>query len=137
MTESTQKRFGEKPAHWIIIAALSGAVVVALGALGAHALKRQFNEYQQGIWAKAALYQMFHTMALFALSLMAKIYPSVKPRLAGLSFLTGILLFSGSLYLLALSGLRFFGMITPFGGVSFIAGWALVAYEAKRLSALE
>ncbi len=101
------------------LAAVSGCVAVALGAFGAHGLKSLLQEYQTvAVWEKAVLYHMFHTLALLVLA--------VRPVVATgavLSFLLGIVLFSGSLYLLAATNTRWFGAITPLGGIGFLIGW--------------
>ncbi len=101
------------------VAALLGFVAVGLGAFGAHGLKPLLEQNQTAaIWEKAVFYQFIHTVMLFVLGM--------QPRLARgpwWCFLVGIILFSGSLYALALINLRWLGAITPFGGVSFLAGW--------------
>jgi uncharacterized membrane protein YgdD (TMEM256/DUF423 family) len=101
------------------LAALSGLLAVALGAFGAHSLKALLAEHQTvAIWEKAVLYHMFHTLALLCLAAR----PSV-PKGAVMSFLVGICLFSGSLYVLAATNARWLGAITPLGGLGFVAGW--------------
>jgi len=101
------------------LAAVSGFLVVALGAFGAHGLKDLL--VKQGtleVWEKAVLYQMFHTLALLLLASR----PSVHAG-AAVCFLLGILIFCGSLYGLALTNVRWLGAITPLGGVGFLLGW--------------
>ena len=102
----------------------SGCVAVLLGAFGAHALKTRFPPQTLEIWNTAVQYQFFHSLAL----LMA-----VKSgaRTASLLFSFGIVVFSGSLYSIALTGIKKFGAITPIGGLAFAAGWIALAYEAK------
>lgn len=119
---------------WIAAAAISGLLAVALGAFGAHALKDVLDNYGHSIWDKAVLYQMFHTLALLIVGLLNKRDPALKFGAAGLFFSAGILLFSGSLYLLALVGQKFLGWITPFGGVAFLLGWAILGWRALRTS---
>jgi uncharacterized membrane protein YgdD (TMEM256/DUF423 family) len=110
------------PALCLRLAAVSGFLVVALGAFGAHSLKGILTQHHTvDIWEKAVLYHMFHTLALLFLALR----PAV-PKGAAVSFLVGILLFSGSLYLLAALNVRWLGAITPLGGVAFLIGWVLV-----------
>jgi uncharacterized membrane protein YgdD (TMEM256/DUF423 family) len=102
------------------LAAVSGFLVVALGAFGAHSLKPLLQTHQTlEIWEKAVMYHALHTLALLGLAAQPGIAMGVV-----VSFLCGIVLFSGSLYLLALTNLRWLGAITPLGGVSFLVGWA-------------
>jgi uncharacterized membrane protein YgdD (TMEM256/DUF423 family) len=107
------------------IAAVSGFLTVALGAFGAHGLKALLTEHDTvEIWDKAVLYQMFHTLALLALVFR----PTVNTG-AAIGFLIGICVFSGSLYLLALTNLRWLGAITPLGGLAFLIGWSLLFWK--------
>jgi uncharacterized membrane protein YgdD (TMEM256/DUF423 family) len=108
----------------LLFASGSGLVVVALGAFGAHGLAAVLGE-RVPTWETAVQYQMFHTLALLALGLLMQAgqAQAVWLQRAALAFALGILLFSGSLYLLALSGIRWLGMITPLGGVAFLSGW--------------
>ncbi len=108
---------------WLITAAVSGFLCVALGALGAHTLKNILDEYGRSIYEKAVLYQMFHTIALFVVGILQYVGKDASFSTAGWGFLIGILLFSGSLYLLATTGAKWLGAITPFGGVAFLFGW--------------
>lgn len=111
------------------IAALLGALAVALGAFGAHGLKDLLARNQAAqIWEKAVFYHFIHTVMLFILAARAPLQTG-----PWFSFLAGILIFSGSLYLLAITGQKWLGAITPIGGVSFIVGWAwlLVAPLAR------
>lgn len=114
------------------LAALSGALAVTLGAFGAHGLKPHLTDYQIGIWEKAVFYQFIHTVVVLALALYMQQHGAVPAwRWGALLMLTGILLFSGSLYLLAVRELLPFpvgwaGPITPLGGLCFIAGWLLL-----------
>jgi uncharacterized membrane protein YgdD (TMEM256/DUF423 family) len=101
------------------IAAVSGFLVVALGAFGAHGLKDML--VKQGtldIWEKAVLYQMFHTLGLLVLAARPNVHAG-----AAVCFLVGMILFCGSLYGLALTNVRWLGAVTPLGGVGFLAGW--------------
>lgn len=116
-----------------ILAALSGMFAVILGAFGAHALKTKLDLYQHQIFDKGVQYQFYHTAALLAVFLLSSRTDSKLLQASGWSFTAGILLFSGSLYLLAtrhLTGLDaltpVLGPITPLGGLCFIAGWALL-----------
>jgi uncharacterized membrane protein YgdD (TMEM256/DUF423 family) len=108
---------------WLISASVSGFLSVALGAIGAHALKSALDEYGKSVYEKAVLYQMFHTLALFAVGILQHLFKNISFSVAGWGFWAGILLFSGSLYLLAITGLKWFGAITPIGGLVFLFGW--------------
>lgn len=112
--------------NYFAIGALSGAIVVLLGAFGAHGLKDIINDYELSVYNKAVLYHMFHTIGIFILGSLDKLYPTISFLSSGWSFLVGIILFSGSLYLLSALHLKWFGMITPFGGVAFVVGWILL-----------
>jgi uncharacterized membrane protein YgdD (TMEM256/DUF423 family) len=99
---------------------VSGFLVVALGAFGAHSLKPLLQTHQTlEIWEKAVMYHALHSLVLLGLAAQ----PGIAMGMV-VSFLCGIVLFSGSLYLLALTNLRWLGAITPLGGVSFLVGWA-------------
>ncbi len=114
----------------IQIAALSGAFAVGLGAFGAHGLKAILEQNQTvEVWETAVFYHFIHTLVLLWLSNQSSIGPG--PRT---SFLVGMVIFSGTLYVLAVSGIRWLGAITPIGGVSLIVGWLwlLGSCAAKR-----
>jgi uncharacterized membrane protein YgdD (TMEM256/DUF423 family) len=113
---------------WLISAAISGFLSVTLGAIGAHALKNVLDEYGKSVYEKAVLYQMFHTIALFAVGILQHLSKNTSLSLAGWGFWVGILLFSGSLYLLAITGLKWLGVITPFGGLAFLFGWVCLVW---------
>lgn len=120
------------------LGALSGAIAVAAGAFGAHALRARLEPRMLEVFETAARYQMYHALALFAVAWMiTRVGGSASPsalRLATISgwcFVAGTLLFSGSLYAMALSGVRALGAITPLGGVAFIAGWITLALASR------
>ena len=117
---------------WLIAAAVLGFLSVALGAFGAHALKNVLNSYSREIYEKAVQYQMFHTAALLLVGLLQNLHPHNSLAGPGWSFLLGIVLFSGSLYMLALTGASWWGAITPLGGLAFLLGWAWLAYALLR-----
>ena len=117
--------------NFLVIGAISGCLVVILGAFGAHGLKDVLDDYGLSIFNKAVLYHMFHTFAILVLGLIEKIQPEIQLHLAGWAFLLGIVLFSGSLYILAVTGFKWMGMITPIGGVFFIIGWVLLLLKVK------
>jgi uncharacterized membrane protein YgdD (TMEM256/DUF423 family) len=108
---------------WFISTAIFGFLSVALGAFGAHTLKNTIDDYGKSIYEKAVLYQMFHTMALFAVGVMQHFNKETSFSVAGWGFFAGIILFSGSLYLLATTGIKWLGAITPIGGFAFLFGW--------------
>ena len=110
------------------IAAVMGLLAVALGAFGAHALKDLLAQNgTAAIWEKAGFYHFIHAVMLFVLA-ERKPFPAA----AWWGFLTGIILFSGSLYLLAVTSVHWLGWVTPFGGVSFLFGWALLVFKSPR-----
>lgn len=116
------------------LGALSALLAVGLGAFGAHALRSQLNDYARGIYETAVQYHFYHALALLAVGLLAFNQPAnTLVRSSGWLFLLGTLLFSGSLYLLSISGVRWLGAITPLGGLCFIAGWACLATAGWRL----
>jgi uncharacterized membrane protein YgdD (TMEM256/DUF423 family) len=105
------------------LGALSALLSVAAGAFGAHALRGRLSPEYLAVFETAARYQMYHALALLAVAWAASNWPGPLPRVAGWCFVVGTLLFSGSLYGLALTGIRWLGAITPLGGVAFLAGW--------------
>ncbi len=115
-------------------ATLLGALAVGLGAFGAHALKQMLNEKYLGIFETAVRYQFYHVFALLAVGILFKEFPNVYLAWSGRLFIAGIVLFSGSLYLLtALEGMgqqgfKWLGAVTPLGGLCFIAGWVLLTF---------
>ncbi len=113
---------------FITLGSLAGLLAVALGAFGAHALRERLDEYTRGIFETAVQYHFHHSLALLAVGLLAVGAPSdALLKSAGWLFVIGLLLFSGSLYALSLSGVKWLGAITPLGGLAFIAGWGCLA----------
>jgi len=108
---------------WLLSAGIFGFLSVALGAFGAHSIKNIMDDYGKSIYEKAVFYQMFHTMALFGVGLLQHFQKQTSFSTAGWGFFIGIVLFSGSLYLLAVTGLKWLGAITPIGGIAFLFGW--------------
>ena len=104
---------------------------VIMGAFGAHALKDRLSAYSINIYDKAVLYQMFHTVAILIIGVLNKIHPELSFSLAGWSFLIGIIIFSGSLYILSITGIKWLGAITPIGGLFLILGWLLFFINIK------
>jgi len=120
--------------NWTAIGAVLMALAVSMGAFGAHALKERLDEYSLSVYEKAVFYHFIHALGILLVALLARtgaVGDSAETR-AGWLFAIGILLFSGSLYALAISGSRMLGAITPFGGVAFILGWLVLAYDAFR-----
>jgi uncharacterized membrane protein YgdD (TMEM256/DUF423 family) len=107
---------------WIWIAAASGALAVVAGAFGAHGLKARLTADQLASWATASQYHLLHSVVLLALALFA-LQSGRSVRLPSALFLSGVVLFSGSIYLLLLTGQRWLGPVTPLGGLLLIAGW--------------
>lgn len=116
--------------HLIAAGAINMFIAVAAGAFGAHALKPILSQEMLAIWHTAANYQMAHALGLLAIGLLMPRFNQVLLKRAGLSMLIGILIFSGSLYALAISGMRILGAITPIGGVAFLLAWAMLAWAA-------
>jgi uncharacterized membrane protein YgdD (TMEM256/DUF423 family) len=119
---------------WAVTAALLLAAGVALGAFGAHGLKERVDAYYLTVWEKAVFYQLIHAMGLFLVALLPRLnmLSAAQASATAAMFFAGILLFSGSLYVLVLLQLKWLGAITPFGGVAFILGWLLLAWQLAR-----
>ncbi|MSP62659.1 MAG: DUF423 domain-containing protein [Myxococcales bacterium] len=117
---------------FLVLGALSGFLSVAAGAFGAHALRQRLPPDLLAVFETAARYQMFHALALLAVGLLAARVPSQAATAAGWLFALGTVIFSGSLYALALSGVRVLGAVTPLGGVALLAGWLALAWAALR-----
>lgn len=115
-----------------LIAALNLFVAVGAGAFGAHGLKRILSPEMLVVWQTAVTYQMVHALGLLAVALLGVRFGSPALSAAGVLMIVGIVMFSGSLYLLALTGMRWLGPITPLGGAAFLAAWLLVAWAAWR-----
>jgi len=120
---------------WIQLGGLFGGLSVFLGAFGAHSLKNHLTQQKLDVFQTATQYQFFHSLALVLvgiLALQAGEQDRKKINRAGKFFTAGILLFSGSLYILAFDGPKFFGPITPIGGLSLIIGWSLLAFSISK-----
>jgi uncharacterized membrane protein YgdD (TMEM256/DUF423 family) len=117
---------------FIIMGALSGAIGVAAGAFGAHALRTRVEPRLLEVFETGARYQMYHALAMLAAAWMVSRFPGALMNASGWLFMAGTVLFSGSLYAMALTGVRALGAITPLGGVCFIAGWACIALAAMK-----
>jgi uncharacterized membrane protein YgdD (TMEM256/DUF423 family) len=115
--------------NWAVTGSVVLALAVLIGAFGAHALRARLDAYATGIYERAVFYQFVHALGLLAIgmALAAHIVAPGAAQLAGWLLLAGSVVFSGSLYALALSGVRALGAITPIGGVAFVAGWISLA----------
>lgn len=117
---------------FFIIGSLFGFLAVAAGAFGSHLLKQKLSPDMLVIFEVGVRYQMYHALALIAVAFAYLLFQSSLLNIAGWSFIVGIVLFSGSLYTLALTGIRSFGAITPFGGVLYLIGWLCLALTAFK-----
>jgi len=115
-----------------LVGALLAFAAVAAGAFGAHALKARLPADALAVFETAVRYHLVHALALFAVAWATTQWPGRAANVSGWLFIAGIVLFSGSLYLLVLTGQRSFGAITPLGGVSLLAGWLALAWAAWR-----
>ena len=115
---------------FLFVGALMGGVGVGLGAFGAHALKARLSADMLAVYETGVRYQMYHALALLVVGLLMTRTGGRALVVAGWSFTAGILLFSGSLYALTLTGITTLGAITPIGGVAFLIGWAALAVAA-------
>ncbi|MFO1312244.1 MAG: DUF423 domain-containing protein [Burkholderiales bacterium] len=117
----------------LTVASVAMFLAVALGAFGAHALKARLSPDMSAVWQTAVQYHAWHALALFGLGLLMLHWPErLGLGLAAWLLLAGVVLFSGSLYALALTGVRGLGAVTPIGGVAFLAGWAVLAWAVAR-----
>ena len=117
-----------------VLACLFGFTAVAAGAFGAHALKDRLPAELLAVFETGARYQMFHALALLFAAGVGGPRGARAARAAGWLFVAGMVVFSGSLYALALTGVRAWGAVTPLGGVAFLAGWGLLAWAVARPS---
>jgi len=116
------------------VAAISGLLAVALGAFGAHGLKTIISPELLEVYKTGVQYQFYHTFALLAVGILMNFNQSKALKWSATLFMIGIILFSGSLYVLAISGVQAFGMITPFGGITWIAAWILLFVHCSKLT---
>ncbi len=115
---------------WLGAAAINGLIAVAMGAFAAHGLKDRLAPDALELVRTASTYEMWHALALLGVALLAPRGPAAAIKIAGWGFLAGCVLFSGSLYLLALTGWRGLAFVTPLGGTAFLVGWAALAWHA-------
>jgi len=116
----------------LTIAAISGMISVMLGAFGAHGLKKIISPEMLEVYKTGVQYQFYHTFALLAVGILMHFSESKALKWSANLFMTGIILFSGSLYALSVSDIKILGAITPIGGVAFIAGWILLAVHVTK-----
>lgn len=116
---------------WTVAGAINAILAIAAGAFGAHALRTRLPPERLAVFEIGARYHMYHALGLVLVGLLMG-SRGVPANAAGWCMLAGIVLFCGSLYVLALSGVRAFGAITPLGGVAFMVGWAILAWAAAR-----
>jgi uncharacterized membrane protein YgdD (TMEM256/DUF423 family) len=121
--------------NWGATGAVLLALAVILGAFGAHGLQNRLDDYSRGVYEKAVFYHFLHAMGILVVAVLARTgtFPETGVDTVCWFLFAGILLFSGSLYLLAVTGTRALGMITPFGGIAFIVGWLLLAWRLRRV----
>lgn len=118
--------------QFAVLAALNMFIAVGAGAFGAHGLKRMVDADLIAIWQTGVLYHLIHALGLFVIVLLGPRLGSPLLSAAGIVMFAGIVLFSGSLYVLTLTGTRWLGAVTPLGGAAFLAAWAMVAWAAWR-----
>lgn len=117
---------------FLSLGAVNAFLCVGLGAFGAHGLKQTLSADMLAVYQTGVQYHFYHALGLIAVGLILLHYPGSKPvALSGWLMLTGIVLFSVSLYALSLTGVRGLGVVTPFGGVAFLSAWALLAYGVR------
>jgi uncharacterized membrane protein YgdD (TMEM256/DUF423 family) len=117
---------------WLVSGAVFAFLSVAIGAFGAHGLRNVLDEYGRGIYQTAVQYQMFHSLALIALGLIQNQWKISALDVSGWSFIAGILIFSGSLYIIAVTGFKPLGAVTPVGGLAFLFGWFWLIFQVLK-----
>lgn len=115
---------------FLLIGAIAAFLAVGFGAFGAHGLRGRLSPEMMAVFESAVRYHMYHALALVLVALILGRMDGWLIRTAGWCFVAGLVLFSGSLYMLALSGVTILGAITPLGGLAFLAGWACLAFAA-------
>ena len=106
---------------------------VVMGAFGAHALKDKLSEYSMSIYDKAVFYQVFHALGILVIAILGQVFNTEQFNISGWFFVIGILLFSGSLFILSVTGIKWLGAITPIGGIMFITGWFLLFFKVLKM----
>lgn len=123
-----------KARRWLVAGSAFGFLAVMAGAFGAHGLKGKLSPERLANWNTASEYAIYHALALLAVGLLAARAPSKACQVAGWSFAAGVVLFSGSLWVLALTDVTKLGMITPFGGLAFLVGWVALGLGARHVA---
>ena len=118
--------------EWIIIGSVFAALSVLIGAFGAHGLKSKISSEDLIVFEIGVRYQMYHSIGLIFLGIIGFNFPNEIIKISGYLFCSGILLFSGSLYILAITNLRWLGAVTPIGGFCFLLGWLILAFNVYR-----
>lgn len=122
---------------FLILGTVNASVVVVMGAFGAHSLKTKISGDMLSVFQTAAQYHFYHSLGLMIIGILAIFFKSEKYlRIAGWMMFTGIILFSGSLYVLSITSTRWVGIITPFGGIAFIISWVFVAISVWNRSSI-
>ena len=116
---------------FLVVGAIFAGLSVILGAFAAHGLKSRLSEYALGVFQTAVEYQMYHALGLVLIGILGKM--GMQLSISGYFMIAGVLLFSGSLYALALTGIKWFGPITPIGGVCFIVAWAAMVVKILQM----
>jgi uncharacterized membrane protein YgdD (TMEM256/DUF423 family) len=117
---------------FFVLGSVLALLGIVAGAFAAHALKGHLSAHQLDVWETGARYHLYQSLALLAVAWAAMRWPGTAVNLAGWSFVAGVILFSGSLYLLAVTDVKALGAITPFGGLCFLVGWGSLAMAAWR-----
>ncbi len=118
--------------HFLLVAAILGFLGVAFGAFGAHALRNRLSPEMLSVFEIGVRYQMYHALGLIAVAWATTRWPEANLNAAGWAFIVGIVVFSGSLYLLSATDIRWLGAITPIGGLAFLTGWAILIWSIGR-----
>ncbi len=119
--------------QWLNITTAFGVVGVVMGAFGAHALDDRISELSMQLWKTAVFYHLIHTLLLLVVAFMMRFYTSPWLKRSAQATAFGITLFSGSLYLMAVSGFKWLGILTPIGGVGFILGWLFLSLSSRDI----
>ena len=117
---------------WVRLGSLLMFLAVALGAFGAHALRSRLSADMLQVFETGVRYHFYHSLALFVVAWLSESHPSQWVTSAGVAFTFGVLVFSGSLYVLSISGVKWWGAVTPLGGLGFLFGWLLLAIGSFR-----
>ena len=131
MIENENENENVTARRFVLLGAVFGFVAVAAGAFGAHALKARLSPEALAQFELAARYQMYHALALFAAAFVADRYQGKAANVAGYAFVVGLLIFCGTVYGLAFGAPRWFGAITPIGGLAFLLGWGMLAWSMR------